>query len=308
MRAAQAPARSLRFMSETTAFLGLGAMGTPMAAHLARRAREAGGRALVWNRTGAKAAAHAREHGSEAVTLSRAARADVIFSCLPTSREVDEVVGALEADLRPGTVWVDCTSGHPEAARRQAARLSERGVAFLDAPVSGGTAGAQAGTLTVMVGGEAGVLERVRPVLAFAGKVVHVGGTGAGFAVKAVNNALLAVNLWAAGEGLAALARAGVDVAPALEVINASSGRSNASENLVGQRVLTREFPLTFGLGLLAKDVGIAADVVRGAGASAPVLMQTEALFRAAATVVGAGEDHTAALRLLEQMNGQEIR
>ncbi|MCP2013384.1 3-hydroxyisobutyrate dehydrogenase [Deinococcus sp. HSC-46F16] len=295
-------------MSRTTAFLGLGAMGAPMAAHLARQARDTGGRALVWNRTGAKADAHAREHGSEAAHLSGAARADVIFSCLPTSREVDEVLAELEADLRPGTVWVDCTSGHPEAARRQSAWLAERAVAFLDAPVSGGTAGAQAGTLTVMVGGEADVLDRVRPDLAFAGKVVHVGGTGAGFAVKAVNNALLAVNLWAAGEGLAALARAGVDVEGALEVINASSGRSNASENLIGQRVLTREFPVTFGLGLLAKDAGIAADVVRAAGASAPVLMQTEALFRAAATVVGAGEDHTAALRLIEQMNDQEIR
>ncbi|MPY65797.1 NAD(P)-dependent oxidoreductase [Deinococcus sp. SDU3-2] len=295
-------------MSRTTAFLGLGAMGAPMAAHLARHARETGGRALVWNRTGARADAHAREHGSESVTLPDAAQADVIFSCLPTSREVDEVLTGLEGGLRPGTVWVDCTSGHPEAARRQSARLSERGVTFLDAPVSGGTAGAQAGTLTVMVGGDAAALEGVRADLAFAGKVVHVGGVGAGFAVKAVNNALLAVNLWAAGEGLAALARAGVDVAPALEVINASSGRSNASENLIGQRVLTREFPVTFQLGLLAKDAGIAADVVRAAGASAPVLMQAEALFRAAATVVGAGEDHTAALRLVEQMNDKEIR
>ena len=92
------------------------------------------------------------------------------------------------------------------------------------------------------------------------------------------------------------------------ESVVPSSGRSNASENLIGQRVLTREFPVTFGLGLLAKDAGIAADVVRVAGASAPVLMQTEALFRAAATVIGAGQDHTAALRLIEQMNDKEIR
>ncbi|MDL2345745.1 NAD(P)-binding domain-containing protein, partial [Deinococcus sp. MIMF12] len=101
-------------MSRTTAFLGLGAMGAPMAAHLARRACETGGRALVWNRTGARAGAHAREHGSEAVDLFGAAGADVIFSCLPTSREVDEVLAVLGGELRPGTVWVDCTSGHPE--------------------------------------------------------------------------------------------------------------------------------------------------------------------------------------------------
>ncbi|MBB5232899.1 NAD(P)-dependent oxidoreductase [Deinococcus budaensis] len=292
----------------TTAFLGLGAMGFPMAAHLARQARAAGGRALVWNRTQSRAEAHAREHGSERVDLPGVAGADVIFSCLPTSAEVDEMLARLAGDLRPGTVWVDCTSGHPQAARRQAAALAERGVAFLDAPVSGGTSGAAAGTLTVMVGGDPQVLARVQPDLAFAGKVVHVGEAGAGFAVKAVNNALLAANLWAAGEGLAALARAGVDLGAALDVINASSGRSNASENLIGSRVLTRAFPVTFQLGLLAKDTGIAADVVREAGASAPVLMQVEALMRAAAHTVGAGEDHTAALRLIEQFNDKEIK
>ncbi|GBF06589.1 3-hydroxyisobutyrate dehydrogenase [Deinococcus aerius] len=295
-------------MGKTLAFLGLGAMGWPMAGHLARRAGETGGHTLVWNRTREKAGAHAREFGSEAVELSGVAGADVVFTCLPTSAEVDGMLGELEGTLRPGTIWVDCTSGHPEAARRQAERLSERGVTFLDAPVSGGTAGARAGRLTVMVGGDAGALNAVRDDFAFAGTVVHVGGVGAGFAVKAVNNALLAVTLWATGEGLAALARGGVNLGAALEVINASSGRSNASQNLIGQRVLTREFPATFGLGLLAKDAGIAADVVRGAGASAPVLMQVEALTRAAATLIGPEVDHTAALRLIERMNAVELR
>ncbi|WP_019585643.1 NAD(P)-dependent oxidoreductase [Deinococcus apachensis] len=295
-------------MSRTLAFLGLGAMGRPMAGHLARYTAETGGRTLVWNRTPERAETHAREFGSEAVGLAGVAAADVIFTCLPTSAEVDGVLAALEGQLRPGTAWVDCTSGHPEAARRQSSRLAGQGVAFLDAPVSGGTAGAEAGKLTVMVGGDAGALAAVRDSFAFAGKVVHVGGTGAGFSVKAVNNALLAVTLWATGEGLAALARGGVNLGAALEVINASSGRSNASQNLIGQRVLTREFPATFGLGLLAKDAGIAADVVRTAGASAPVLMSVEALMRAAATVVGPEADHTAALRLIEQMNGTELR
>lgn len=262
----------------------------------------------MWNRTAGKAQAHAGQYGSRAVTLPEVAGADVIFSCLPTSAQVDEVLGALEGQLRPGTVWVDCTSGHPGAGVRQAARLGEQGVAFLDAPVSGGTAGAEAGTLTVMVGGPAGALESVREELAFAHKVVHVGNVGAGFAVKAINNALLAVNLWAAGEGLAALSRDGVDLGAALEVINASSGRSNASENLIAQRVLSREFPVTFALGLLAKDAGIAADVVRGAGGSAPVLMAVEGLLRAAANLIGPDEDHTAALQLVERMNGTVLR
>ena len=292
----------------TTAFLGLGAMGFPMAAHLARHAASSGGRALVWNRTPAKAAEHAAQFGSEAVSLTDTAQAQVLLTCLPTSAEVDELIAALTPHLRPGTVWVDCTSGHPDAARRQREGLAALGVKFLDAPVSGGTSGAEAGTLTVMLGGPAEEVEAVRPHLAFAGKVVRVGDTGAGFAVKAINNMLLAVNLWAAGEGLAALGRSGVDLGAALSVINASSGRSNASENLIPQRVLTREFPVTFALGLLAKDAGIALDVVQSAGASAPTLAQVAGLIRAASHVVGPQEDHTAALKLIEQMNRQEMK
>lgn len=295
-------------MSRVTAFLGLGAMGWPMAAQLARRARETNGRALVWNRTGEKAQAHAREYGSEAVTLEEVTAADVIFSCLPTSAEVDEVLDRLAGELRPGTVWVDCTSGEPGAARRQTELLAGRDVAFLDAPVSGGPGGAQAGTLAVMVGGEPAVLERVRDDLAFARTVVQVGEAGAGFAVKAINNTLMAVNMWAAGEGLAALARLGVDLPAALRVINAGSGRSYPTETLIPQRVLTREFPLTFALGLLAKDAGIAAGVVQDARASAPVLTQVAALYRAAAHAVGPEADYSAALRLVEQMNDVEIR
>ncbi len=277
-------------------------MGYPMAGHLAQHFDT-----LVWNRTFARAEAHAAEFGSEARPLEELAQADVLFSCLPTSAEVWEVLRALDGQLQPGTIWVDCTSGHPAKARAQAAWLEKRGVQFLDAPVSGGTNGAAAGTLTVMVGGDPQVLERVRPRLAFAGKVVHVGPTGAGFAVKAVNNALLAVNLWAAGEGLAALKAGGVDLGAALDVINASSGRSNATENLIGQRVLTREFPATFALGLLAKDVGIGLDVVAEQKGAAPLLGAAGGLYRAAERMVGAGEDHTAALKLIEQMNDVEL-
>ena len=291
----------------STGFLGLGAMGYPMAAHLARQGKASGGAAYVWNRTAEKAERHARQYGSLAASRAEAAQVDVLFTCLPTSAEVDALIGRLRPHLRPGTFWVDCTSGHPEAAQRQRAELAELGVSFLDAPVSGGTGGAEAGTLTVMLGGPEEEVEAVRPALAFGGKVVRVGETGAGFAVKAVNNVLLAANLWAAGEGLSVLARRGVNLGAALEVINASSGRSNASENLIGQRVLTREFPLTFALGLLAKDADIALDVALSAKASVPVLAQVAALYRAATHSVGAEHDHSAALQLLERMNAQEI-
>lgn len=273
-----------------------------MAGHLAGQ-----GETLVWNRTFARAQAHAEQFGSVACELAEVTRADIIFSCLPTSEQVWEVLHALEPQLRLGTVWVDCTSGHPAEAQAQAAWLQEREVHFLDAPVSGGTSGAEAGSLTVMVGGDADVLERVRSSLAFARLVRHVGPVGAGFAVKAINNTLLAANLWAAGEGLAALKAAGVELGAALEVINASSGRSNATENLIGQRVLTREFPATFALGLLAKDAGIGLDVVAAGRGSAPLLGAVSGLMRAAEKVVGPEQDHTAALKLVEQMNNVEL-
>lgn len=292
----------------TTAFIGLGAMGEPMAAHLARQAQQQGGQALVWNRTSGKGQAHAQRYGTVAASLPELGQVDILFTCLPTSAEVDEIITQLGPHLRPGLTWVDCTSGHPDAARRQRQRLADYGVNFLDAPVSGGTSGAQAGTLTVMLGGPAHEVEAVRPHLAFAGKVVHVGETGAGFAVKAINNVLLAVNLWAAGEGLVALASSGVNVSAALEVINASSGRSNASENLIPQRVVTREFPCTFALGLLVKDAGIALDVVNGVKGSAPLLAHAASFMRAASTTVGPDQDHTAALKLIEYMNHQEIK
>jgi len=142
---------------DKVAFLGLGAMGYPMAAHLARRFPT-----LVWNRTFEKALRHQAEFGSEAVPLERVAEAGVIFTCLPTTLEVAQVAERLLPHLRPGTYWVDATSGDPGESRRLAEQLQERGVVYLDAPVSGGTAGAEAGTLTVMLGGPEEAVERVR--------------------------------------------------------------------------------------------------------------------------------------------------
>ena len=174
--------------------------------------------------------------------------------------------------------------------------------------MSGGTIGAEQGTLTVMVGGDAAVLNRVRPALApFGTKIVHCGTVGAGDALKSVNNALLAVHVWSAAEGLATLAKAGVRPEVALDVINASSGRSNASMNLFPDRVLTRAFPRTFRLALLAKDAGIAAGVAREQQVPAPLLQLTADLFRIAHTSLGEEADHVEAVRLVEQWAGQEI-
>ncbi len=287
------------------AFVGLGAMGYPMAGHLAKKYET-----LVWNRTFAKAEAHAREFGSRAVELPEVAQAEIVFTCLPTSQEVDALAQRLLPYLRPGTLWVDHTSGEPELARKTAQMLQEKGVSYLDACLSGGVAGVIQARATVMAGGSETDFARARPVMeAYAAKIVHVGPLGSGHAVKAVNNALLAVNLWALSEGMVALVQQGVDARLALEVINASSGRSNVSENLFGQRVISREFPNTFALGLLAKDMGICAKVLEAAGTPAPLLRQVREFFEIAKREVGAAEvDHTAVAQLLEKWAGVEIR
>jgi len=291
------------------AFLGLGAIGTPMARHLARPEFDL----AVWNRTGPKAEAMARELGvRHARTPADAARdCDIVITCLPVSRYVEALLDGpdgLLATMQSGAVLVDCTSGDGATSRRMAARLAERGIGFLDAPVSGGVVGAEQGALTVMVGGDAATLERVQSVLACFGKrIVHCGAVGAGDALKAVNNALLAMHLWGTAEGLVALEKAGVKAEIALDVINTSSGRSNSSMNLFPERVLTRAFPRTFRLALLDKDVGIAAELAREHQVPSPLLQLTAELFRMAHNELGEEADHVEVAKVVERLGGAQI-
>lgn len=293
----------------TIAFLGLGVIGAPMAQHLPARGFDL----IVWNRTRERADGFAKTVRTRvARTPAEAARdASIVITCLPTSREVEALLDGddgLLAGLRSGATLVDCTSGDPATSRRVAARLRERGIAFVDAPVSGGKRGAEEGTLTIMCGGDAAVVERIRPVLSAFGKnIVHCGDVGAGDMVKAVNQALLGIHIWATGEGLATLAKAGVDTRIALEVINTSSGRSNTSMNLFPERVLSRAFPRTFRLALLDKDLRIAAEMARDAGVPAPLTQLASELFRAARAELGEEADHVEAVRVIERTAGVEI-
>jgi 3-hydroxyisobutyrate dehydrogenase len=293
-----------------TAFLGLGAIGRPMATRIAG----AGHQLAVWNRTAERAAALAKSIGARhASSPADAARgADVVITCFSTSADVYANLDGpdgLIAGLKRGAVLVDCTSGDPGTSRKIAETLASSGVDFLDAPVSGGVAGAEKGTLTVMVGGDAAVLDRARPVIdAFAGKVVHCGAVGAGDAVKAVNQAFLAIHLLAAGEGLVTLVKQGVDPKLALDVINASSGRSNSSMNLIPERVLTRAFPRTFRLALLEKDIGIAAELSRQSRVPSPVTQLTADVFRIARGELGEEADHVEIVKMVEAWGGAEIQ
>lgn len=292
------------------AFIGLGAIGAPMARHLARPEFDL----VVWNRTAQRADdfVTAEGHARAARTPAEAATGrDIVITCLPVSRDVESLLDGpdgLLSTLERGGTLVDCTSGDPATSQRMAAKLAQHGIGFLDAPVSGGVTGARQGALTVMVGGDAALLEQVRPVLECFGKrIVHCGAVGAGDALKAVNNAMLAMHIWGTAEGLVALEKAGVRADVALDVINASSGRSNSSMNLFPERVLNRAFPRTFRLALLSKDVRIAADIARDARVASPLMQLTAELFQMAHSELGDEADHVEAARVVERIGGAEI-
>lgn len=291
------------------AFLGLGAIGRPMAARLIWAHS-----LVVWNRTKVRANEFTAAYKARAVYTPReaASRSEVVITCLPTSAEVEALLDGpdgLLAGLAPGSLMLDCTSGDPATSRRIAARLAEHQVDFADAPVSGGVNGAEAGTLTVMVGSSEAVFQRALPVLQEFGKRIELmGPVGTGHAMKAVNNALLGVNIVALGEGLAALVKAGVPARKAVDVLNASSGRSFVSEQLVPERVLTGTFPNTFRLALLHKDAGIALDLLEEQDVGAAVMAVATDVLGVAREALGEGADYLEAIRFIEQEAGVEIR
>ncbi|HEV8355831.1 MAG TPA: NAD(P)-dependent oxidoreductase [Gemmatimonadales bacterium] len=292
-----------------TAFLGLGAIGRPMAARLARLHQ-----LTVWNRTALRAREFAAAHGARSAASPReaASGAEAVITCFPTSADVEGLLDGpdgLEAGLARGALFLDCSSGDPATSRRIAARLAEKGVAFADAPVSGGTNGAEAGTLTVMVGGDPAVFERAVPVLqGFGKRIVHMGPVGTGDAMKAVNNTLLALNILGLAEGLTALVKAGVGPRTAVETLNASSGRSFVSEALVPERVLTGAWPSTFRLALLHKDVGICIGLLEELGLPSPLLERAAVVLGEARAGLGQDADYLEPIRLQERRVGVEIR
>src|SRR5229473_1975409 len=283
------------------AFIGLGAMGFPMARHLAKHHD-----LLVWNRTREKAERHAREHGTTlANDLAECAGAEVIITMLPTSVEVDAIVDTLLASLHPGTLWINATSGDPNLSRKTAQRLAEKGVAFVDAPVTGATVGAENATLTIMIGGEARDFERARDVLRLCGKtIIHAGQTGAGHAIKVLTNSIMGATVWMTAECLLIAKQYGIDLKTALAVTNAGSGRSNASENLLPMRLLEHKWPLVFKLAHHDKDIRIASSLAHAQHASTPMLALTQQLFTASLHQLGEGADYVEVAKVIAAMNG----
>lgn len=283
------------------AFIGLGAMGFPMARHLSKQHE-----VIVWNRTREKAERHAREHGTRrANDITECAAADVIITMLPTSREVDEIVDKLMPSLRRGTLWIDATSGDPNVSRETSIRLAERGVAFVDAPVTGATVGAENATLTIMIGGSADDFAKAKEILSLCGKtIIHVGGVGAGHAIKVLTNSIMAATVWITSECLLVAKRFGIDMKTALAVTNAGSGRSNASENLLPMRLLEGKWPLVFKLAHHDKDIRIATSLAHEQHASTPMLALTQHLFTAALNQLGEQADYIEVAKVIAEMNG----
>ncbi|MDP3538637.1 MAG: NAD(P)-dependent oxidoreductase [Azonexus sp.] len=278
-------------------FIGLGVMGRPMAGHIQR----AGHELFVWARRPASADGLAATFCATPAELGR--QCEVVFTVITSSDDVKHVAlgenGLIEG-MAPGSVLVDCSTIAPEAARNIAARLGEKGIAMLDAPVSGGAQGAIDATLAIMAGGEAAVLERVRPLLDCLGKrVVHVGPNGAGQVAKACNQMIMVAAIQAVAEAMRLAAASGVDCARVKQALAGGSAASRVLD-VMGERMVRRDFSAGIEARLHHKDYGLVLEAARKCGVAMPltavVAQQLNALM-----AQGWGRDDTASLlRVLE--------
>jgi len=254
------------------AFLGLGVMGGPMAGHLAG----AGHRVTVYNRSAAKAQAWQARNGGRTATTPReaAAGAAFVFSCVGNDDDLRSVVlgpdGAF-AGMQPGAIFVDHTTASAAVARELHAAARERGLHFVDAPVSGGQAGAENGVLTVMCGGDAGPFEAMRPVaMAFARAVTRLGDSGAGQLTKMVNQICIGGLVQGLAEAIAFGDKAGLDMHRVLDVIGKGAAQSWQLDNR-GKTMVDDRFDFGFAVDWMRKDLGLLLDEARRNGARLPV-------------------------------------
>ncbi|MFF9570485.1 NAD(P)-dependent oxidoreductase [Streptomyces sp. NPDC014685] len=282
--------RSTELMSKHIAVVGLGSMGGAMAATLLR----AGWRVRGFDPAPAARSA-AGEEGVEVVEdLDRLAGTPYVLLSLPSARVVEATVPVLLA--RRGTrAVVDTTTSEPGTSAEVAALAAEQGVAFVDAPVSGGREGAAAGRLTAFVGAEPDALDAARPVLdaLTGGRYRHLGAPGAGNVVKLLNNVLAAVNLVAVGEALAVAKAYGVDPAAAAAGISGASGASKASAVMYPDWVLTGTYDSGFALGLMARDAALAVETAGRRGATPHLLAAASHIWQEALAALGPDADFT---------------
>ena len=285
-------------------FIGLGSMGRPMASRL----RAAGFALTVFDTRADAVRDFVSDGGTAAATLADVARdSDVVITMLPNGEIVRRVVlgsnDSLLTAMPPEFVLIDMSSSSPTGTQALGRILTERGIPMLDAPVSGGVARAEAGTLSIMVGGEPAVIERCRPVLQPMGeRIFATGPLGSGHAMKALNNLVSAAGLIAAAEALLVGRRFGLDPNVMLDVLNASTGRNNSTENKFKQFVLSRRFASGFSLDLMLKDLTTALDLAHATETPAPFSAACRELWAAAQAQLESGADHTAVVRWFETL------
>ena len=294
-------------MQQRFAFLGLGVMGYPMAGHLAR----AGHRVVVYNRSDEKAQRWVTEFGGvAAASPAEASReAELVMMCVGNDNDVRAVAlgenGAL-AGMNAGTVLIDHTTASAAVAREVAAAASAKGIGFLDAPVSGGQAGAQNGKLTIMVGGESDVFARAEPALStYARAVTLMGPAGAGQLTKMVNQICVAGVIQGLAEGLNFAERAGLDLLRVLDVISKGAAQSWQMENR-GKTMVADQFDFGFAVDWMRKDLAICLAEARGNGAALPVIALLDQFYARIQARGGGRWDTSSLIRLLRDVQGEQ--
>ena len=294
--------------AQRIAFLGLGVMGGPMAGHLAR----AGHKVTVYNRTAARAEAWLEKHRGEGLDVAAAstpadaaAGQNVVITCVGNDHDLAQVVlgdtGAL-ATMREGALFIDHTTVSPAMARRIGDEAASRAVDALDAPVSGGQAGAENGKLAIMCGGSAQAMDRARPVMqAYGVRMVHVGKAGAGQATKAVNQICIAGTLAGLSEGVRFAQAAGLDMGKVLEAISGGAAQSWQMENRWAT-MAAGEFEFGFAIDWMRKDLAIALEEARERGLELPVTELVDGYYAEVQAQGGARQDTSALIRHLPEI------
>jgi 3-hydroxyisobutyrate dehydrogenase len=271
-------------------FIGLGLMGGLMSANVAK----AGFSLQSFDLNG---------RGNRATARAAAEGAEILITMVPDGKAVRAAVLAALPGLSAGAIVIDMSSSDPATTRALGALLKKQGVRMLDAPVSGAIGKAKDGTLALMVGGDAAVLEEARPVLAAMGtELFHTGALGSGHATKALNNYLGAAGTIAGMEALLVAEKYGLDPKTLIDVINASTGKNSTTERKIPQQVFTKAFASGFKAALMTKDVGIALDIARSAGVPTPYLRRTLKIWRDAVSRLPEGADHTEIYHYLKRL------
>ncbi|HSN40847.1 MAG TPA: NAD(P)-dependent oxidoreductase [Burkholderiales bacterium] len=296
-------------------FVGIGAMGTPMAANLIK----AGYKLVIYDADPGRAASFASTHEVEvAANLVELGRnSNIVITMLPDGGIVRRVLcgdndafkDCAVAGLKPGAIVIDMSSSSPIGTRELGTLLDQRGIKLIDAPVSGGVKRAVSAELAIMVGGDKAVFEHCRPLFEkLGGQIFHVGPLGAGHAIKALNNYVSAAGLVAACEAVIAGKRFGLDPGIVVDILNASTGMNNTTKVKMKQFMLSGAFNAGFTTGLMAKDVRTALEIAEATGTSTMLAEPCTGIWDAAAKTLGSAADHTAMFRFLEESDQAPTR